>query len=144
VAVVVYQMPADQAGLSALEGAAFGLFPAMWIVVNAIWIHNMTVKSGAFDVIKRSFVAVSTDQRIQGLIIAFCFGAVLEALAGFGAPVAICSVLLVAIGLSPLKAATAALVANTAPVAYGAVALPSSSTAAADCVRFGPWPWSAA
>ncbi|MGY4654468.1 L-lactate permease [Mycobacterium sp. URHB0021] len=124
VALVVYRMPADQAGLSALEGAAFGLFPAMWIVVNAIWIHNMTVKSGAFDVIKRSFVAVSTDQRIQGLIIAFCFGAVLEALAGFGAPVAICSVLLVAIGLSPLKAATAALVANTAPVAYGAVALP--------------------
>ncbi|MDL9948497.1 L-lactate permease [Gordonia sp. ABSL11-1] len=124
VAIFAYQMPADQAGLSALVGAAFGVFPAMWVVVNALWIHNMTVKSGAFDIIQRSFVAVSNDRRIQGLIIAFCFGAVLEALAGFGAPVAICAVLLVSIGLKPLKAATAALVANTAPVAYGAVALP--------------------
>lgn len=124
VAWVAYEMPLDQVGLSALSGFAFGVFPAMWVVVNALWIHNMTVRSGAFDVIQRSFVAVSGDKRIQGLVIAFCFGAVLEALAGFGAPVAICAVLLVSIGLSPLKAATAALVANTAPVAYGAVGLP--------------------
>ncbi len=124
VAVWAYQMPVDQALLSGLSGAAFGVFPAMWVVINALWIHNMTVRSGAFEVIKRSFVAVSDDRRIQGLIIAFCFGAVLEALAGFGAPVAICSVLLVSIGLKPVRAATAALIANTAPVAYGAVALP--------------------
>lgn len=124
VAWVAYEMPLDQVGLSALSGFAFGVFPAMWVVVNALWIHNMTVRSGAFDVIQRSFLAVSGDKRIQGLVIAFCFGAVLEALAGFGAPVAICAVLLVSIGLSPLKAATAALVANTAPVAYGAVGLP--------------------
>lgn len=124
VALLAYQMPWEQVGMSAVAGFAFGVFPAMWVVVNALWIHNMTVKVGAFDVIQRSFVAVSGDKRIQGLVIAFCFGAVLEALAGFGAPVAICAVLLVSIGLSPLKAATAALVANTAPVAYGAVGLP--------------------
>lgn len=124
VALIVYGMPWNQVGMSAVAGFAFGVFPAMWVVVNALWIHNMTVKVGAFDVIQRSFVAVSGDTRIQGLVIAFCFGAVLEALAGFGAPVAICAVLLVSIGLSPLKAATAALVANTAPVAYGAVGLP--------------------
>lgn len=124
VALAVYQMPWEQVGMSAVAGFAFGVFPAMWVVANALWIHNMTVKVGAFDVIQRSFVAVSGDKRIQGLVIAFCFGAVLEALAGFGAPVAICAVLLVSIGLSPLKAATAALVANTAPVAYGAVGLP--------------------
>lgn len=130
VALAAYSMPVDQVGLSALSGFAFGVFPAMWVVVNALWIHNMTVRSGAFDVIQRSFVAVSSDKRIQGLVIAFCFGAVLEALAGFGAPVAICAVLLVSIGLSPLKAATAALVANTAPVAYGAVGLPIITLAA--------------
>lgn len=124
VAIAVYGMPTDQAVLSGAAGVAFGVFPAMWVVVNALWIHNMTVRSGAFDVIQRSFVAVSSDKRIQGLVIAFCFGAILEALAGFGAPVAICAVLLVTIGLSPVKAATTALIANTAPVAYGAVGLP--------------------
>lgn len=124
VAVIVYEMPVSQATAAASEGAAFGLFPAMWIVVNAIWIYEMTTRSGHFEVLKRSFAAVSSDRRIQGIIIAFCFGALLEALAGFGTPVAICAVMLIAIGLTPLKAAAAALVANTAPVAYGAVALP--------------------
>ncbi|ATL81560.1 L-lactate permease [Streptomyces malaysiensis subsp. malaysiensis] len=124
VAVVMYGMPAGQAFNSALEGAAFGLFPAMWIVVNAIWIYRMTVASGHFDVARRAFARVSDDQRVQGIIIAFSFGALLEALAGFGTPVAICSVMLIAVGLPPLKAATVALIANTAPVAYGAVGLP--------------------
>lgn len=124
VAVGIYGMPAGQAFDSAAEGAAFGLFPAMWIVINAIWIYRMTVTSGHFDVLRRSFATLSDDRRVQGVIIAFCFGALLEALAGFGAPVAICSVMLVAIGLKPVKAATVALVANTAPVAYGAVGLP--------------------
>lgn len=123
-AVLVYDMPVSQATAAASEGAGFGLFPAMWIVVNAIWIYEMTTRSGHFEVLQRSFAAVSSDRRIQGIIIAFCFGALLEALAGFGTPVAICAVMLMAIGLSPLKAAAAALVANTAPVAYGAVALP--------------------
>ncbi|HTF51304.1 MAG TPA: L-lactate permease [Pseudonocardia sp.] len=124
VAMLVYRMPTGQAFSSAAEGVAFGLFPAMWIVVNAIWIYRMTVASGHFDVLRRSFASVSDDFRVQAIIIAFAFGALLEALAGFGAPVAICAVMLVALGLPPLKAATVALVANTAPVAYGAVALP--------------------
>nr|WP_269330381.1 L-lactate permease [Kineosporia babensis] len=124
VALVVWSMPADQAFLAASEGAAFGLFPVMWIVVNAIWVYELTRRSGHFDVLQRTFTNISPDIRIQGVIIAFCFGALLEALAGFGAPVAICSVMLVAIGLSPIKAATTALVANTAPVAWGAVATP--------------------
>jgi lactate permease len=124
IAVAAYRMPAGAAVNSAVEGAAFGLFPALWIVVNAIWIYQLTRHSGHFDVLRRSFARISDDQRVQGIIIAFSFGALLEALAGFGAPVAICSVMLVAVGLKPLKAATVALIANTAPVAYGAVALP--------------------
>ncbi|MEW2506821.1 L-lactate permease [Amycolatopsis sp. NPDC047767] len=124
VAIAVYGMPAGPAFDSALEGAAFGLFPALWIVLNSLWIYQMTKVSGHFDVLRRTFAKISDDQRVQGVIIAFSFGALLEALAGFGAPVAICSVMLVAVGLKPLKAATVALIANTAPVAYGAVALP--------------------
>lgn len=124
VGILVFTMPAGQAFSSAAEGAAFGLFPALWIVVNAIWIHQMTVTTGHFDVLRRAFASVSDDFRVQAIIIAFCFGALLEALAGFGAPVAICAVMLVALGLRPLQAAAVALVANTAPVAYGAVALP--------------------
>ena len=97
-AVAVYSMPVDQALLSASQGAAFGLFPIMWIVVNALWIYNMTVDTGHFAALQRSFRSVSSDQRVQALIIAFCFGALLEALAGFGTPVAICSVMLIALG----------------------------------------------
>src|ERR671935_1479814 len=96
----------------------------MWIVINAIWIYNMTRESGHFDVLGRSFSSVSGDQRIQAIIIAFCFGALLEALAGFGTPVAITAAMLVAIGFRPMKAAAVALVANTAPVAFGAIAIP--------------------
>ncbi|MBO0868209.1 MAG: L-lactate permease [Micromonosporaceae bacterium] len=124
VATVVYPMPVGQAFLSASIGAAFGLFPILWIVVNAIWVYNMTVDTGHFDVLRRSFSRVSDDQRIQAIIIAFCFGALMEALAGFGAPVAITAVMLIALGFSPLRAATVGLVANTAPVAFGALATP--------------------
>jgi lactate permease len=124
VAIVVYSMPVGQALLSASEGAAFGLFPIMWIVLNALWIYNMTVESGHFAVLRRSFATISDDQRVQAVIIAFCFGALLEALAGFGTPVAISSVMLIALGFSPIKAASVALVANTAPVAFGAIAIP--------------------
>src|SRR5215204_3217750 len=124
VAMIVYGMPVDQTALSATEGAAFGLFPIMWIVVAAIWIYNMTVETGHFAVLRRSFGAISTDQRVQAVIIAFCFGALLEALAGFGTPVAITAVMLIALGFQPIKAAAVALVANTAPVAFGAIAIP--------------------
>jgi lactate permease len=124
VALIVYGMPVDQTGLSALEGAAFGLFPIMWIVVTAIWLYNMTVESGHFAVLRRSFGTISEDQRIQAVIIAFCFGALMEALAGFGTPVAISAVMMIGLGFKPIKAASIALVANTAPVAFGAIAIP--------------------
>jgi lactate permease len=124
VAMIVYGMPVDQTGLSALEGAAFGLFPIMWIVVMAIWLYNMTVETGHFAVLRRSFGTISEDQRIQAVIIAFCFGALMEALAGFGTPVAISAVMMIGLGFRPIKAASIALVANTAPVAFGAIAIP--------------------
>src|SRR5215208_2409717 len=124
VAIIVYSMPVGQALDSAVLGALFGLFPIMWIVWNAIWIYNMTEATGHFAVLRRSFGRISTDQRVQAVIIAFCFGALLEALAGFGTPVAITAVMLIALGFQPLKAAAIALVANTAPVAFGAIAIP--------------------
>ncbi|MEC3979405.1 L-lactate permease [Amycolatopsis sp. H20-H5] len=124
VGIAVYGMPVGQAVSGGLQGAAFGLFPILWIVVNALWIYRITVRTGHFDVLRRSFGRVSDDPRIQALIIAFCFGALMEALAGFGAPVAISAVMLVALGFSPVKAAVVALVANTAPVAFGAMGTP--------------------
>ena len=124
VAVVIYGMPVGQTLLAATEGAAFGFFPILWIVINAIWVYQMTVETGHFDVLRRSFSSVSDDQRIQAIIIAFSFGALIEALAGFGTPVAVTSVMLMALGFRPLKAAVLAWVANTAPVAFGAMATP--------------------
>ncbi|MFC4783054.1 L-lactate permease [Nocardioides sp. MAHUQ-72] len=124
VAVVLFGMPAGQAVSAAIDGGLFGFFPILWIVINAVWIYNLTVASGHFDVLRHSFEKVSPDQRIQAIIIAFCFGALLEALAGFGTPVAISVVMLMSLGFRPVKAATVALVANTAPVAFGALAIP--------------------
>jgi lactate permease len=124
VAIAVYGMPVGQALDSAAEGATFGLFPIMYIVIVALWIYNMTVETGHFAVLRRAFNRVSDDQRVQAVIIAFAFGALLEALAGFGTPVAITAVMLIAVGFEPLKAAAVALVANTAPVAFGAIAIP--------------------
>jgi lactate permease len=121
-------MPVGQAISGALQGAAFGLWPIMWIVVNALWIYRITVPDDRpdrhFDVLRRSFGRISDDPRIQALIVAFCFGALMEALAGFGAPVAISAVMLVTLGFGPVKAAIVALVANTAPVAFGAMGTP--------------------
>ena len=129
VAVFAYSMPPGQALLAGTEGAAFGFFPILFIVINAIWVYNMTVVTGHFDVLRRSFAKVSDDQRIQAVIVAFCFGGLLEALAGFGTPVAITSVMLIALGFKPIKAAVVALVANTAPVAFGALAVPITTLA---------------
>ncbi|MEP6817783.1 MAG: L-lactate permease [Marmoricola sp.] len=129
VAIIAYSMPVGGAVLSATEGAAFGFFPILWIVINAIWVYNMTVVTGHFDVLRRSFAKISDDQRIQAVIVAFCFGALLEALAGFGTPVAITAVMLIALGFKPIKAAVVALVANTAPVAFGALAVPITTLA---------------
>ena len=124
IAIIVYSMPVGQTADAALEGAVFGFWPIMWIVINALWIFNMTEATGYFAVMRRAFDSVSDDPRVQVVVIAFCFGALLEALAGFGTPVAICGVMLVGVGFSPLRAAALALVADTAPVAFGAIAIP--------------------
>ena len=124
VAIFAYGMPAGLAGLSATQGFAFGLFPIMWIVVNAIWIYELTVRSGRFEDLRLVINVISSDPRVQAIIVAFCFGGLLEALAGFGAPVAITGVMLVAVGFTAMRAAVVVLVANTAPVAFGAIATP--------------------
>ncbi|MGW3846003.1 L-lactate permease [Streptomyces fagopyri] len=124
VALFAYGMPVGQTLSGAAQGAVFGVFPILWIVVNALWVYRMTVRTRHFDILRRSFGRLSDDPRIQALVVAFCFGALLEALAGFGAPVAICSVMLVALGFDPVRAAVVALVANTAPVAFGAMGTP--------------------
>jgi lactate permease len=124
VAIAVYGMPARQAFSSAGAGAAFAIFPILWIVTNALWIYTMTVASGHFQTLRRGLGAASGDDRIQALIVGFSFGALFEALAGFGAPVAISAGMLLALGFEPLKAAGVALVGNTAPAAFGSLALP--------------------
>lgn len=124
VAIAVYGMPARQTFSSAAAGAAFGIFPILWIVVNAVWIYTMTVATGHFQTLRRGVGAASGDDRIQALIVGFSFGALLEALAGFGAPVAISVGMLIALGFEPLKAAGVALIGNTAPAAFGGIATP--------------------
>ena len=124
-AVLGFGMPADLALLTATQGAAFGLFPIVWIVVMALWFYQVTVAAGRFEDMRSIFDSIGGgDVRIQAILIAFCFGGLLEALAGFGAPVAITATMIMAIGLKPLKTATVVLIANTAPVAFGAVAIP--------------------
>ncbi|MBV8175951.1 MAG: L-lactate permease [Verrucomicrobia bacterium] len=124
VAVLGYGMPAKLAVLSASQGATFGLLPIMAIVLAALWVYQLTVVSGRFEDLRAAFHLISDDPRIQAIVIAFCFGGLLEALAGFGAPVAITGVMLMAMGFSAHRAAAVVLVANTAPVAFGAIATP--------------------
>ena len=124
VAVAAFGMPMGQALDAGVFGAAFSVLIILWLTFNAIWIYNLTVDTGHFAVLRRSFAAISDDRRIQAIVIAFSFGALLEALAGGGSPITICSVMLIAIGFEPLKAATIALVANTAPVAFGGLGNP--------------------
>lgn len=124
IALFVYGMPAHLAFAAAGFGAAFGLFPIGWIVVGAIFIFDLCVATGKFEICKHSIVALSKDRRIQALLIAFSFGAFVEGAAGFGAPVAITGALLIGIGFRPLEAAKLALIGNTAPVAFGSVGIP--------------------
>ena len=124
IAVGVYKMPADLAGLATLYGGAFGLFPVCWIVITALFIYNMSVKTGQFEVIKNSLASISDDRRLQALLIAFSFGAFIEGAAGFGTPVAITAAMLAGLGFNPLYAACICLLANTAPVAWGAIGIP--------------------
>ena len=124
IAILAYRMPVGYALNSAVLGGVFGLFPIMWIVFNAIVLYEVTVASGRFEDLRKVFDLISDDPRVQAIVIAFCFGGLMEALAGFGAPVAITGVMLMAVGFSALRAATVVLLANTAPVAFGAIGTP--------------------
>lgn len=124
VAIFGYGMPVPSALASAGYGACFGLVPIGWIVVAAVFLFQLTVRTGQFEIVKRSVAALSPDRRIQALLIAFCFGTFLEGAAGFGTPVAICAALLIGLGFTPLYAAALALIANTSPVAFGALGTP--------------------
>jgi lactate permease len=121
---IVWGMPLGVTVGTATEGMAFGLWPISWIVLNAVFFHNLTVASGDFDVIKRSLTRLTTDRRLQALLVAFSFGALLEGIAGFGAPVAITASILASLGFEPVSAAVLALLANTAPVAFGSIGIP--------------------
>ncbi|AJX67972.1 lactate permease LctP family transporter [Burkholderia pseudomallei] len=124
IAIAVYGMPAERAFASAAYGFAYGLWPIAWIIVTAVFLYKIVVKSGQFDVIRSSIVSLTDDQRLQMLLIGFSFGAFLEGAAGFGAPVAITAALLVGLGFNPLYAAGLCLIADTAPVAFGALGIP--------------------
>jgi lactate permease len=121
---IVWGLPFGLTLGATTEGMAFGLWPISWIVLNAIVFHNLTVASGDFDVIKRSLTRLTRDRRLQALLIAFSFGALLEGIAGFGAPVAISASILASLGFEPVTAAVLALLANTAPVAFGSIGIP--------------------
>jgi lactate permease len=123
-AALVWEMPVQQLLSATAEGMVYGLIPILWILVNALWIYKLTVFTGWFEVLGARIRRISDDQRVLAIIIAFCFGALLESLAGFGAPVAISAAMLMAAGMKPLKAALVSLLANTAPVAFGSMAAP--------------------
>lgn len=123
-AIVGWRMPVDQALSATVAGMFYGLFPILWILANALWIYKLTVATPWFEVLGRTIRSISNDLRILSILIAFCFGALLESLAGFGAPVAISAAMLMAAGMKPLKSAVVSLLANTAPVAFGAMAAP--------------------
>lgn len=124
IAIVVYGMPTKLALVSAANGAAFGLFPIGWIVLNAIFIYDITVATGKFEIVKGTIAGLARDRRLQALLIAFSFGAFIEGAAGFGTPVAISAAMLIGLGFRPLQAAGISLIGNTAPVAFGALGTP--------------------
>ncbi len=124
IAVFAFGMPAGMAGMSAVYGAGFGLMPIGWIILNVIFLYQLTNEKGEFDVLRHSIRGISDDRRMQVLFIAFCFGAFFEGAAGFGTPVAVTAAMLMGLGFSPLSAAGLCLIANTAPVAFGALGTP--------------------
>ena len=124
IATGVFRMPVVTAASATVYGAAFGLFPIGWIILNVIFLYQLTVQRGLFAVLRDNLATVAPDPRIQLILIAFAFGAFLEGMAGFGAPVAICSAILIQLGFKPLHASGLALIANTAPVAFGSVGIP--------------------
>ncbi|MDQ1000687.1 lactate permease [Neobacillus niacini] len=123
-AVFAFKMPAVTAVMSATQGAVYGVLPIGWIIITSVFLYKLTVKTGQFNIIRSSVLSITEDRRIQALLVAFSFGAFLEGAAGFGAPVAISAALLVGLGFNPLYAAGLCLIANTAPVAFGAIGIP--------------------
>ena len=123
-AIAVWGMPVSMAVSATLNGMLYGIFPIVWIVITAIWVYNMTVESGEFEIIKNSLASVTDDRRLQAILIAFAFGSFIEGTAGFGTPVAITAAMLVGLGFNPIYAAGICLIANTAPVAFGAIGIP--------------------
>ncbi|MGE8493925.1 L-lactate permease [Comamonas sp. JNW] len=124
IAIVVYGMPADMAGRAAVFGGLTGLLPIGWIVLNIIFLHQLTEHNGSFKILQDSIAGITEDRRIQLLLIAFAFGAFFEGAAGFGTPVAVTAAILIGLGFSPLAASGLSLIANTAPVAFGALGTP--------------------
>jgi lactate permease len=130
VAVGVYSMPASAAAATAVYGAMFGLFPIGWLILNVMFLYQLTVQQGRFELLRNSLAAVAPDARVQVILIAFSFGAFLEGVAGFGAPVAITGAILIQLGFRPLQASGLALIANTAPVAFGSLGIPITTLSA--------------
>jgi lactate permease len=129
VALGAYHMPVKAAAAASLYGAAFGLFPIGWIILNVIFLYQLTVKAGLFDLLRGSLATVAPDPRVQVILIAFAFGAFIEGVSGFGTPVAITGAILIQLGFRPLHASGLALIANTAPVAFGALGIPITTLA---------------
>lgn len=123
-AIIAFDMPVGTALMSATQGGVYGLLPIGWIIITSVFLYNVTVRTGQFDIIRHSVLSITEDRRIQALLVAFSFGAFLEGAAGFGAPVAISAALLVGLGFNPLYAAGLCMIANTAPVAFGAIGIP--------------------
>ena len=140
IALTVYGMPAGMALRATADGMAYGVWPISWIILNAVFLYKLSVKSGQFEIIRSSVVSITQDQRLQVILIGFAFGAFLEGSAGFGAPVAITAAILAALGINPLYAAGLCLIANTAPVAFGALGIPilvAGKTAGIDPILIG-------
>ncbi|CAN5702601.1 L-lactate permease [soil metagenome] len=129
VAVGLFHMPGSVAASSVLYGVGLGLFPIGWIILNIVFLYQLTVKRGHFEVLRESLAAVAPDARVQVILIAFAFGAFLEGMAGFGAPIAITAAILIELGFKPFQAASLALIANTAPVAFGSLGIPVTTLA---------------
>src|ERR1019366_1536976 len=136
VAAGAYGMPWGKLGAATAYGAAFGLFPIGWVVFAAILLYRVTVESGKFEVLKDSIGHLTADPRLQALLIAFAFGAFIEGAAGFGTPVAVAGAMLVGLGVAPFRAAAVCLLANTAPVAFGSIAIPLTTLAATTNLPF--------
>lgn len=124
VAILGFGMPAHKAAMTTLYGAGYGLFPIGWIILNLIFLHELTVRKGQFAILKASLASIAPDPRVQVILIAFCFGAFFEGAAGFGTPVAVTAAILIQLGFTPLMASGLSLIANTAPVAFGALGTP--------------------